>query len=109
MQGFVIHYNGRVRRCLAGRNNQNRLEVRAITALSETNVPPAEESHCRHRRRGPVYFDFTLDGRVFACSRVVTLKMGRRYPRVEHWFLLPDETHHYMPPEATRSVAPVFT
>ncbi len=68
----------------------------------------AEEPRQRDFVDGPLYFVFTLDGTTFAASRKVSLMKGRRYPGVEHWFVLPDEPPRITSPEATRSAAPVL-
>ncbi len=93
MEGVIIHYDGRIRRFLKGRDNDTRLDVRAVTPVQR---PFAEQTHIeepcqRDFRDSPLYFVFTLDGRTFAASRKVSLFKGRRYPGVEHWFVLPDE------------------
>ena len=86
MRGLVVHYQGKVRRALEGRGNDSRLDVTVINPvpLSET------EAKLGRATQRPVYFVFHFDGRPFAASRNVKLTRGRRYPDVEHWFVLPE-------------------
>ncbi len=111
MEGVVIHYNGRIRRFLRGRDNDTRLDVRAVTPVQKPFAGQAHIKEPRPRDYGerPLYFVFTIDGRTIAASRKVSLMKGRRYPGVEHWFVLPDEPLRVTSAEVTRSAAPVQT
>lgn len=82
MRGIVIHHRGGLRRAIEGRAGGRRLSVRPILA-----VPPAGG---RVTSR-PVCLVFEEGGRVIAKSSRVLLMRGRRYPAVEHWFVLPEE------------------
>ena len=90
MKGIVIHSHGHFRRCLEGRNNEYQLTVGAPVARHET--PLNNETIRNNKGSPPVYFIFYCDGKPFAGSDRVVVAKGRRYPDVEHWFILPDET-----------------
>ncbi len=93
MKGIVVHYQGRVRRAVGEGRGKGRLGVRVIYPV------PAQHAGAGHgiNAARPVCFVFELDGRVIASSRNVTLTKGRRYPEVEHWFVMPE---HSRPGEA---------
>jgi len=103
MEGIVIHYNGRIKRFLRGRDNDTRLDVRAVAPVQKPFAGPVLIDEPRPRNFGerPLYFVFTIDGRTIAASRRVSLMKGRRYPGVEHWFVLPDEPLPLTPPQVT--------
>ena len=78
MKGIVIHHENGIRRAIEGKSTQGRLSVRPIPAVA---------------RRGEatvrlLSFVFYEEGRVIAKSSRVLLTRGRRYPDVEHWFVL---------------------
>ena len=81
MRGIVIHNQQGVVRALRGKPGGRRLSVRPVLALA----PPCGEVAPR-----PVTFVFYEGGRVIAKSSRVLLMRGRRYPDVEHWFVLPE-------------------
>lgn len=86
MKGIVIHYNGKIWRALEGRVSIGRLGIEAINP-----VPLKRKGTNRDIAvRRPLYYIFTVGGRTIAASKNVTLKKGRRYPHVEHWFVLPE-------------------
>ena len=80
MRGIVIHHRRGVIRALSGRAGGGRLSVRPVLAL-----PPSGELSSR-----PVTYVFYEGERVIATSSSVLLTRGRRYPGVEHWFVLPE-------------------
>ncbi len=80
MRGIVIHHQKGVVRALSGRAAGGRLSVRPVLA-----VPPSGEMSSR-----PVTYVFYEGERVIATSSSVLLTRGRRYPEVEHWFVLPE-------------------
>jgi hypothetical protein len=80
MRGIVIHHRRGVIRALSGRAGGGRLSVRPVLA-----VPPSGELSSR-----PVTYVFYEGERVIATSSSVLLTSGRRYPGVEHWFVLPE-------------------
>ena len=80
MRGIVIHHQKGVVRALRGRAGGGRLSVRPVLA-----VPPCGEMSSR-----PVTYVFYEGERVIATSSSVLLTRGRRYPGVEHWFVLPE-------------------
>ena len=80
MRGIVIHHQKGVVRALSGRAGGGRLSVRPVLA-----VPPSGEMSSR-----PVTYVFYEGERVIAQSPRVLLLRGRRYPDVEHWFVLPE-------------------
>lgn len=90
MKGIVIHHQGRIWRALEGRVSMGRLAIKAITPvpLKQEGTGPG----CAIRR--PIYFTFSVGGRTFAASQNVTLRKGRRYPEVEHWFVLSESRQH---------------
>jgi hypothetical protein len=103
MKGIVIHHQGKIRRALEGRIRIGRLEIKAITP-----VPLKQEGTTRGVVRRPVYFVFSIGGRTFAASQNVTLRKGRRYPDVEHWFVLSESRQHFEINELQQaSAAPV--
>ena len=80
MKGIVIHHQNGIRRAIEGKATQGRLSVRPILA-----VAPPRDTTAR-----PLSFVFYEDERVIAKSSRVLVTSGRRYPGVEHWFVLPD-------------------
>ncbi len=82
MRGIVIHHAGGVRRSIEGRAKGPRLSVRPVLA------PPPAGGRMSAR---PACFIFDDGGRVIAKSSRVLLARGRRYPGIEHWFVLPEE------------------
>ncbi len=109
MQGVIIHYNGRIKRFLQGRENGARpgvLTVKPVPKSCETPPHPGERLP-RDFWESPLHFIFTVDSKTFATSRKVSLMKGRRYPGVEHWFVQPNEPQHIPAFEADKkSVAP---
>lgn len=104
MKGIVVHHQGKIWRSLEGRGSVGRLAVQAITAVP---VKPEKASIGVQTRR-PLYFIFSIGGRRFAASKNVTIRKGRRYPDVEHWFVLSDSPQHLDLAESQQpSVAPV--
>ncbi len=90
MKGIVIHHQGKIWRSREGRASSGRLTIKAITP-----VPLKQEGTsgaCAVRR--PLYFVFSVGGRTIAASKNVTLRKGRRYPDVEHWFVLSEFRQH---------------
>ena len=81
MRGIVIHHKNGIRRAIEGKSGQGRLSVRPILAV----ISPPGQTVVR-----PVSFVFYENERVIAHSSRVLLKSGRRYPGVEHWFVLPE-------------------
>jgi hypothetical protein len=81
MRGIVIHHENGIIRAIEGKATQGRLSVRPIPAVA----PPRGKTAVR-----PVAFVFYEEGRVIAKSSRVLLTSGRRYPGVEHWFVLPE-------------------
>ena len=104
MKGIVVHHQGKIWRSLEGRGSVGRLEIRTINA-----VPVKQEGACGGPAvRRPLYFVFSIGGRRFAASKNVTLRKGRRYPDVEHWFVLSESPQHLELNELQQaSVAPV--
>lgn len=86
MKGTVIHYEGRFRRILEGRNNNSQIKVEVQTP----ELPLSEETEGTLSISRPAHFTFYVDGQSFAASRKVTLAKGRRYPHIEHWFVAAD-------------------
>ncbi len=93
MQGVVIHYEGRIKRFLRGRENGARLGVLTVNPVPKSSERPPHpgERLPRDFWQSPLCFVFSIDSKTFAVSRKVSLTKGRRYPEVEHWFVLPDE------------------
>jgi len=90
MKGIVIHHNGKIWRALEGRVSIGRLAIQAIAP-----VPCKQEGMSRQRGvRRPVYFIFRVGDRTIAAAKNVTLKKGRRYPNVEHWFVPSELKQH---------------
>jgi hypothetical protein len=81
MIGIVIHHPKGIVRALGGRAGAGRLSVRPVLAIA----PPRGEVASR-----PVTYVFYEGERVIANSPRVLLIRGRRYPEVEHWFVLPE-------------------
>ena len=81
MMGIVIHHPKGVVRALGGRAGGGRLSVRPVLAVA----PPRGKVCSR-----PVTHVFCEGERVIANSPRVLLMRGRRYPEVEHWFVLPE-------------------
>jgi hypothetical protein len=81
MTGIVIHHPKGVVRALGGRAGGGRRSVRPVLAVA----PARGEVSSR-----PVTYVFYEGGRVIARSPRVLLMCGRRYPGVEHWFVLPE-------------------
>ncbi len=98
MRGIVIHANGRFRRTLEGRNNEYQLRVEAVTSLPKIDTGGTSDA------TRPLHFIFYCDGKSFAGSRRVVLTTGRRYPNVEHWFILPAAT-----PQVSESLASQYS
>ncbi|CAN5490042.1 MAG: hypothetical protein H0T77_16800 [Pyrinomonadaceae bacterium] len=90
MKGIVIHHKGKIWRALEGRVSIGRLAIEAIRAVPLKPGGTSLESPVRR----PVYFVFSVGGRTIAASKNVTLRKGRRYPGVEHWFVLPEFAQH---------------
>ncbi|MBA2527158.1 MAG: hypothetical protein H0V18_15455 [Pyrinomonadaceae bacterium] len=90
MKGIVIHHNGKIWRALEGRVNIGRLAIQAITP-----VPWKQEGTNREYSRRPVYFIFRVGDRIIAAAKNVTLRKGRRYPNIEHWFV-PSELNQHL-------------
>ena len=90
MKGIVIHYHGKIWRSLEGRVTSGRLAVEAINSVPLTLEGTGRGSAVQR----PVYFVFRLGGRAIAASQNVTLRKGRRYPNVEHWFVLSESVQH---------------
>ena len=88
MKGIVIHYKHGIRRAVEGRTKAQTLSVQPIQALA----PLGGKISVR-----PVSFVFYEGGRVIAKSSRVLLMMGRRYPDVEHWFVLPEMMRNTSP------------
>ena len=93
MKGIVIHYENGLRRAMEGRITGGALSVQPILAVAS----PRGVIRVR-----PLSFVFYEGGKVIAKSSRVLLMKGRRYPDVEHWFVLPEimgtavsvNTHH---------------
>ena len=81
MKGIVIHHENGIRRAIEGKVTQGRLSVRPILAVAASRL---------EKTARPLSFVFYEDGRVIAKSSRVLVTSGRRYPGVEHWFVLPD-------------------
>ncbi len=81
MKGIVIHSEGRILRATNGKNNKRQLSVRPVMPV------PTKSGENLGRPIRFVFFDGPLP--IASSSRVVLMK-GRRYPDVEHWFVLPD-------------------
>lgn len=92
MRGIVIHHRGGIRRSTEGRAKGPRLSVRPVVA------PPADGAMSAR----PACFIFDDGGQVIAKSSRVLLMKGRRYPGVEHWFVLPEEGRPGDVSDATR-------
>lgn len=81
MKGIVIHHENGIRRAIEGKVTQGRLSVRPILAVGSSRLKTTAR---------PLSFVFYEDGRVIAKSSRVLVTSGRRYPGVEHWFVLPE-------------------
>ena len=91
MKGIVIHYQGKIWRALQGRSSVGRFAV-----LPVTPVPLKQEESTRaFAARRPLYFVFSVGGRTIATSQNVTVRNGRRYPGVEHWFMRSESQQHF--------------
>lgn len=100
MRGIVIHHQKGVVRALRGRAGARRLAVSPVLALT----PPRGAAPAR-----PVTYVFYEGERVVARSSRVLLMRGRRYPDVEHWFVLPEADPHHVSAEFPQaSAAPHF-
>jgi hypothetical protein len=106
MKGIVVHHQGKIWRSLEGRTSIGRLAIRVISA-----VPAKQEGASVGRRiPRPLYFVFSLEGRPFAASKYVTLRKGRRYPHIEHWFIQAEPPQQLELNELQQaSVSPVLT
>lgn len=87
MRGVVVHYEGRVIRCLTGRRNQGRL---AVTAVMPVPTAGSVEEPVGTIPSRPLSFAFYVGGQLYATTRRVVITKGRKYPHVEHWFFYPD-------------------
>jgi len=101
MKGIVIHHQGKVRRALEGRTTDGRLEIETITPVPFNQ--DMERLGCATRR--PIYFTFSFGGRPFAASQNVMLAKGRRYPDVEHWFIMSEPERQLKLPHAKQTSA----
>ncbi len=81
MKGIVIHSEGRIIRATNKNQNGRRLYVKPIMPV------PAKLGDNSAR---PIRFVFFDGPRPIASSSRVVLMKGRRFPDVEHWFILPD-------------------
>jgi hypothetical protein len=91
MKGIVIHHQGKIWRALQGRSSVGRFAVLAITP-----VPFKQDETSRgFAARRPVFFVFSVGGRTIATSQNVTVRNGRRYPGVEHWFMRSESLEHF--------------
>ncbi len=86
MRGVVVHYQGGFRRALENHDNNGQLSVRVVDPVPLQK----EEAKLGCAARRPSTFIFEFNGKTIAISRNVTLTRGRRYPEVEHWFVLPE-------------------
>ncbi len=97
MKGIVIHSEGRILRATDGKNNVCRLSVKPV-------MPDPMESGEKSDR--PIRFVFFDGPRPIASSSRVVLMKGRRYPNVEHWFVLPDcDSYMSLPPSQRTSAS----
>ena len=96
MNGIVIHHPEGVVRARGGRAGGGRLSVRPVLAVA----PPRGLIALR-----PVTYVFYEGGRVIAKSPRVLLMSGRRYPDVEHWFVLPEAECHPVTAKLSRAMA----
>jgi len=78
MKGIVIHHQNGISRAIEGKTRRGRLSMRLIQAVAGAQ----EKSSSK-----PTYV-FYEDDRVIARSSRVLVLHGRRYPAVEHWFVL---------------------
>ncbi len=83
MRGIVLHSRGHFRRCLEGRTNEYQLSVQALSPAPELGGSKSKSP------TRPAYYIFSCAGKAFASSERVVVTKGRRYPSVEHWFILP--------------------
>ncbi len=81
MKGIVIHSEGRILRATNRKNNGCQLSVRPVMPLPTISGEKSDR---------PIRFVFFDGPRLIASSSRVVLMKGRRYPNVEHWFVLPD-------------------
>ena len=91
MKGIVVHHQGKIWRSLEGRGSVGCLAIQAINAVPVKQEGAGSGSGVRR----PLYFIFSIGGRPFAASKNVTLRKGRRYPDVEHWFVLSESPQHF--------------
>ena len=96
MIGIVIHHPKGVVRTLGGRAGGGRLSVRPVLAVA----PPRGQIASR-----PVTFVFYEGDQVIAESPRVLLMRGRRYPGVEHWFVLPEAERQPVTAELLQATA----
>ena len=96
MKGIVIHYENGLRRAMEGRTNGGALSVQPIMAIAPTGGVI---------RIRPLSFVFYEGGKVIAKSSRVLLMKGRRYPDVEHWFVLPEIMVNVVPVNADHASA----
>ncbi len=92
MKGIVIHHKNGIKRAIEGKSTQGRLSMRPVLAVGS----PEPEKISR-----PVAFIFYEDKRVIAKSSRVFLTNGRRYPNVEHWFVLREGPWQSAPTDVT--------
>ena len=104
MKGIVIHHQGKIWRALQGRSSAGRFTILAITPVPLKR----EETSRRYAVRRPILFIFSVGGRTLATSQNVTVRSGRRYPEVEHWFMMSESRQHFELNELQQtSAAPV--
>lgn len=82
MRGTVVHFRGKFRRSLEQRGDNPRVKV-------EITLPESSSGESIEQR--PAHYAFFIDDQLFAYSRKVTLRPGRRYSQVEHWFVCVDD------------------
>lgn len=82
MRGTVVHFRGKFRRSLEQRGVNPRIKV-------EITFPETLSGDSIQQR--PAHYAFFVDGQLFAYSRKVALRPGRRYTQVEHWFVCADD------------------
>ena len=96
MIGTVIHHPKGVVRALGGRAGGGRLSVRPVLAVAPLGGLVASR---------PVTYVFYEGERVIAKSSRLLLTRGRRYPDVEHWFVLPEAGCHPVTAELSQAAA----
>lgn len=82
MRGTVVHFRGKFRRSLERRGPNPRVKV-------EITLPESLDGELVEQR--PAHYAFFIDDELFAYSRKVSLRAGRRYSQVEHWFVCADD------------------